>query len=160
LSITQEADTAFGRVDRILQQAVLRQFLKFAVVGFFSTAIDYGIYGLLIHRGFPWLGANAIGFSLAVVNGFVWNRLWTFKGEQHRRRAELQWVMFVLVNLVGLGISTILLTVMFHLLQRWGCPAPLVPWLGKAAALPPQTLWNFLANRYWTFATAEPGGSG
>jgi putative flippase GtrA len=160
LSITQEADTAYGAVDRILQQAVFRQFLKFVIVGFVSTAIHWGTYYILHHhRGLHILVANAVGFCLAVTNGFFWNRHWTFNGGRHRRRAELQSVMFVLVNLVGLGISTALVALMFHLLSHWGYPERIASMVGQPVALPVITLWNFFANRHWTFAAAEPGGS-
>jgi putative flippase GtrA len=158
VSLTQEAETAFGPVDRILRQAVVRQFIKFAVIGFVSTAIHWIVYGVLVHRGMHRQLAYAIGFGLAVTNGFFGNRLWTFRGE-HRRAQHSQYLMFVLVNLVGLGIGSAIVELTFHLFRRWGYPASLAQMAGLPISTPAITIWNFLANRYWTFAATDPGTS-
>jgi putative flippase GtrA len=107
--------------------------------------------GWLTHRDFYMLLANSIGFCLAVTNGFIWNRLWTFKGA-HRRGTKTQYVLFVLVNIVGLAISGGILFLMVGLLQRLGCAELLARKLGQPIALPAVALWNFTANKYWTFA--------
>jgi putative flippase GtrA len=152
---------------------ILRQFIKFCLVGATSFAIHFGTYLYLLQQDAPaWIAqmrmsagltpqdvymllANSVGFSLAVTNGFIWNRLWTFRGA-HVRGTRTQYVLFVLVNIVGLAISGGILFLMVGLLRQWGYPEMLARKLGQPIALPAVALWNFTANRYWTFA-APPG---
>jgi len=63
---------------------VFAQFGKFAAVGLSSTAIDFGVLNILsmttgITAGFILGGVNVPGFSVAVLNGYFWNKFWTFK---------------------------------------------------------------------------------
>src|SRR5437764_15459380 len=115
-------------VETVAQRHAVRQFLKFCAVGGMSTVIDFGVFALLdrvVHLpehflrllagNAAWhafaerhhvgiLIAATISFSLAVTNGFYFNRRWTFAhvvGGDPRR----QYVQFVLVNIVGLLLN-------------------------------------------------------
>jgi putative flippase GtrA len=155
---------------RIIRLRALRQFIKFCLVGATSTAIQLGIFRILVGLGEPawvhqialphWLTptifyilvANCMAFCLAVTNGFIWNRIWTFKG-QHSRDARTQYLLFVLVNIVGLIISSAILFVMVRLLHGgMGYSRISAGMIGQLVALPAVAVWNFTANKYWTFA--------
>jgi putative flippase GtrA len=142
-------------VDRILRQAIVRQFLRFAAVGFFSTAIHWGVYWFLTTRGLSLQVAYTIGFVLAVTNGFIGNLLWAFKGKHHRA-AHTQYLSFVLIQVVGLGIGNAIMTATFHILQHAGYSVQVARYVGLPISTPAITLWGFFANRHWTFAAAEP----
>lgn len=63
--------------------AVIPQFAKFVAVGFLNTAIDFGVLNLLsrlsgITAGFIIGGINLPGFLVAVLNSYLWNKLWVF----------------------------------------------------------------------------------
>ena len=99
-------------MDKSAQKAELQKFVKFCVVGASSFTIDTGIAYLLIftaHQNFYL--SKTISFTLAVTNGFIWNRRWTFQEEKHNRKQSHQYGMFFAVNVVGyflnLTISTI-----------------------------------------------------
>lgn len=70
-------------------QSVVRQFLKFAVVGGIGAVVDFGTYNLLT-RGFEWvdvytvlgyqvIAANLVSVLLAISSNFLLNRYWTFR---------------------------------------------------------------------------------
>ena len=99
--------------------------------------------------GWPLVAANTLSFSLAVLNNFTWNRLWTFPESRSRRKRQ-QLPQFVLVNVVGLVINTLILLGMQSFLSQYISD----PWdynLAKAVAIGVVLFWNFGVNRMWTY---------
>ena len=148
----------------LTQKRGFRQLIKFAIVGASSTVINLAVLYVmlrLVHG--HWYDRYidvTIAFLMSVVNGYHWNRRWTFKAAQ-AKAVHTQFTQFLLVNTVGLGLDLLviwLLSVPFehqiHLLQAaW--PAPKVERVAVIAAQLVATgvtvFWNFFANRLWTF---------
>lgn len=130
----------------------LNQFVRFLVVGLGNTAVSFISYRLLLAVSTPYLIAAFLGFSVGALNGYVFNRRWTFAAADTTRAR----VLYVAVQAIG-AISTSLLVLLFHRGAE----------LGKVAAylvaIPPVTVCMFVANRVWTFAerpdrsAARPG---
>ena len=131
-----------------------KQFAKFCLIGASSAVLDIGISRLLIERfGMHWRMAGTLSFAVAVTNGYLWNSLWTFRGMGAARR-HTQYLKFVAVNLVGFGLNIVIMTLMFLLLTGHVSGNPPLPiWaMGKGTAIVLVAIWNFLANKRWTFA--------
>jgi putative flippase GtrA len=131
----------------------LERFLKFMVVGTIGFVVDFGTLNLLVQLvHFPLLLANTISFSLAVLSNFTWNRLWTYP-DSRSKPIRSQLVQFTIVNVVGLGINTLVLWALTPLFTD------LVGDLGyniaKAIATIIVLFWNFFVNRYWTYSDVE-----
>ena len=99
---------------------ILKQLLKFAMVGVTSFLIDLGIY-LALTRSFDffaeyYLLANALSFMTAVGWSFVINKLWTFR-VYGRSNLGGQYVRFVSVYAIGLLLTSLLLFVFVSLLK-------------------------------------------
>ena len=64
----------------LLRRTGTRQLVKFCFVGASSTLIDKGTLWLLLSvtPRTPWWISASMSFCLAVTNGFVWSRRWTF----------------------------------------------------------------------------------
>lgn len=135
------------------------RFFRFAIVGTIGAVVDFGVFNLLIRLGLPSIFSSIISFILAVINNFVWNRYWTYPDSRSKPLSN-QMVQFILVSVVGLGIRAVL----FALLEKrlialfgiWNINLPLSPeFLGHNTTLTLAILivllWNFLANRYWTY---------
>jgi len=126
------------------------RFIKFAIVGTSGAVVDFGVLNLLhLVFGFSKFWANTCSFTLAVINNFTWNRLWTFP-ESRERPLRSQLAQFALVNVAGLAINQ----VVFLSLDRY----VFEPWLGplgynvaKAIAIIVVLFWNFGVNRIWTY---------
>ena len=136
------------------------RFLKFALVGTFGAAIDFGVMNLLSHfANMRLVYAGTISFTCAVISNFIWNRIWTYP-ESRSRPLLSQLGMFFLVNLAGIIIRIPIL----HYLE----PPLLRPFEGLlhispnsaefyaknltlATAVGIVMLWNFFVNRYWTY---------
>jgi len=133
-----------------------RRFVKFCIVGASSTAVQ-----VLTLRLILWVlgrqtdailqAGNLAGVCLAILNGFYWNRRWTFR-KGHTAGAALQFRRFIAVNLVGLTLNAAL----FHVFQvRLGlfefAGTTLQPHANQLLAIAFVVFWNFTANTRWTF---------
>jgi putative flippase GtrA len=140
------------------------RFLRFAVVGLVGAVIDFGVFNLeigIFH--IPSTIAAAVSFILAVISNFVLNRFWTYPDSRTKQLTH-QITQFSIVSLVGLGIRTLFFTWMepplINLFENSSFHISLTPsFLGHnitlAVSIGVVMLWNFFANRYWTYADVE-----
>lgn len=139
----------------LLKRPGIQQFVKFCVIGFTSMVIDVSIAKKLTYgMGFHWVLAQTISFAVAVTNGFIWNSLWTFRGLGSGKRHE-QYVRFVGVNIVGLLLNVAIMKGIFLFftgkLINQGNPDETHWNIAKGVAVVLVALWNFFANKHWTF---------
>ena len=136
-----------------------KRFLKFAIVGISGSVVDFGIFNLLLSlAGLSSTISQAISFTLAVINNFIWNRLWTYP-ETRQSGALKPFIQFGLVNVIGLGIRTGLFLVIEPqmiklsslILPNFSQPETVGHNLTLALVILIVMLWNYFANRYWTF---------
>ena len=131
--------------------------LKFGLVGIMNSAIDYGIFQLLvflfhIHSPFGLILANTASSSLAVINSFFWNKKWTFQDRNDKYMK--QFIAFILVNAFSISMSDIVVVFLNHI-------APLYIMIGvykiksiyitKFGAILVTMVCNFIAYRIWVF---------
>ena len=136
-----------------------RRFLRFAVVGVSGSVVDFGVFNILatlLHLSSTL--SQAISFTLGVLNNFTWNRLWTYP-ETRKNSVWKQLSQFGLVNVVGLGIRTLLFTLIekpiiglaAKYIPKFLTPTIVGHNLSLAVVILVVMLWNYFANRYWTF---------
>lgn len=146
---------------RLAQRKGIRQLVKFAIVGASSTVINLTVLYLMLRllHGHRYI-STSVAFLVSVVNGYVWNRRWTFKAAQ-AKAVHTQFAQFFLVNLVGWGLDLLIIWLasvplerQLHLMQATWPPLK----IERVAVLASQLLataliifWNFFANRHWTF---------
>jgi len=136
-----------------------RRFLRFALVGISGSVVDFGVFNLLstVLLVSPTL-SQAVSFTLGVLNNFTWNRLWTYP-ETRQISALKQLGQFATVNVFGLAIRTLLFSLIEQPiinLAAKSIPHFLTPTivghnLSLATVIVIVMLWNYFANRYWTF---------
>lgn len=164
------------KLSPLTQHQGLRQFVKFGIVGLSSTVINFVVFNVLYRKlHLQLVPALTAAFILSVINGFYWNRKWTFK-QARSGSASSQGVKFLIVNIVGwiLNTSIVVLVIAHFTSSRHGgifgdpdhfkqIVAAVVAGQGKtqygfwlvngalAAATCVVVFWNFFANRLWTF---------
>ncbi|MDW3197570.1 MAG: GtrA family protein [Cytophagales bacterium] len=122
---------------------LLFKLLKFGLVGLSGMAIDFGAtYLLKEHAKLHKYIANGVGFSLAATNNFYWNKVWTF--EDTNVEVTQQYLSFVIVSLIGLGINTLVLIVLEKRME-------VNFYFAKIVAIMVVVLWNFTMNYLFTF---------
>lgn len=137
------------------------RFLKFAFVGVTGTIVDFGIMNLMsLVFGLPLVWAQAISFTIAVFNNFLWNRFWTYP-DSRSKAAHHQLLQFILINVVGIAIRTPLIPwldkIILNLLKGMALNLPITndvisQNLALAIVVGIVMLWNYFANRYWTYS--------
>jgi putative flippase GtrA len=139
----------------LLARTGVRQFVKFCIIGFTSMILDVGIsYGLTYGIHWNWKWARILSFGVAVTNGFIWNSLWTFRGLGSGGKHQ-QYAKFVAVNIVGLLLNLAIMKAVFLVvtgrLINQGNPDPFHWKIAMALAVVCVSLWNFFANKHYTF---------
>lgn len=122
--------------------SVVKQFVRFGIVGISNTAISLGIYYLLVYLGSNYIIANTVGFIVSVLNAYYWNNRVVFKKE------NLRDVKALVKTFTSYGftfvLSTFLLFVMINCLHVSQLIAPVI---NLIITIP----LNFLLNKFWAF---------
>ncbi|MDM4761502.1 GtrA family protein [Galbitalea sp. SE-J8] len=128
---------------------------RFLIAGAVSTAIEVASFNLFLWLGWPLLAAKVTASLIALVNSYLSNREWTFRGRPRRRR----WVevgLFVVTNGVctGLGAAIVWLgaVIIEHLTGR--APAPLAINLVNLIGIAAVVLVRFGAYHWGVFRDA------
>ncbi len=137
----------------------LLQFIKFCTVGASSAVIDAGLFFVLLKLHIAWMLARTCSFTIAVINGFIWNRRWTFKVHS-RESSQSQFVKFFSINVIGLALNLAIMKFMYFI-QLGHAPTAHEHDLRQTAiaflvAITIVSVWNFLGSKFWSFKSAAP----
>jgi len=125
--------------------------IRFGIIGGLSTAIDFAILNVLvIFFSFNVYFAATISFILAVSNSFYWNKKWTFNGFLKNKSTSNLYLGYFLVNLVGLGLNTLILFTLIQGFSLWYNFA-------KIFAAIIVFFWNYFASKRWVFNPSSSG---
>lgn len=137
----------------------LIRFIKFGTVGAIGSVVDFGVFNFLtIAFNVSSIVSSIISFSLAVINNFVLNRIWTYP-ETKDKPIYRQLIQFAIVSCLGLAIRVPLFAWLEKILIQFAentIPNVLTPTilghnLSLAVVIGVVMLWNFFINRLWTF---------
>jgi len=142
-TVTTGRDLPRGRVDAALRsRANWEQLVKFCVVGASGYVVNLGVYTLLLEAtGLHYVPAAIGSFVVAVTNNYVWNRVWTFRGQ--RGHVVYQGLRFLVVSTIALAANLVVL----HALVQAG----LGEVVSQALAIMLVTPVNFVGNKLWSF---------
>ena len=160
----------------------VERFIKFAFIGLLGFVIDFGVLFILQSSVLPAADeqnmelplnvalATTISFTLAVSSNFTWNRLWTYP-DSRTYSVRRQLTQFAIVSVIGWIGRTFWITSSFAFIGLWSTAAiqgilssynPVLQDELKLGTMIAQfigvivvMIWNFFANRYWTFNDVE-----
>ena len=148
----------------------LERFIKFLLVGTLGFVVDFGTFNTLLFLLKPPDGSplillcSTIAFTAAVISNFIWNRYWTYP-DSRSKSLRGQMAQFIGVNVVGLGIRSVILAELQPLM--YGAVGSLFTnmaddllvnmssSLALAVAVIVVLFWNFFVNRYWTYSDVK-----
>jgi len=155
-----------------------QRFTKFLVVGVTGFIVDFGIFNLLLRAlNFPPVLAQAISFTSAAINNFVWNRYWTYPDSRSKPILR-QFGLFFVLSVIGLLIRTPIFALfsgpMVALVETMqsGVFAGVINFvtgtlhisieqlglnLALAVAVLVVLFWNFFSNRFITYSDVKFG---
>jgi putative flippase GtrA len=120
----------------------LVQFRKFVLVGGVATATQYAVLvGMVRILGANPVFASSCGYVISALLNYYLNHRLTFRSAQSHRRALPR---FAVIAAVGLLINS---TLVWALSERGRLPYLAAQIIATAVVL----VWNFTANRKWTF---------
>lgn len=134
-------------LENLLQNKNIRQFVKFAFVGFLSFIVDWGVYFVLTRYALLfYLAAKALSFVAAATNSYIFNRRWTFRSSD--KKIVQEFTKFFIISLIGLGLNTLIMYLAVHYLK-------INDLVAVAVATGIVLFWNFFANKFWTFKVSD-----
>ena len=122
---------------------LLMKILRFGMVGFSGMILDFSTTWLCKEklRMNKYL-SNTLGFSLAAVNNFFLNYIWTFQSSDKNIQADF--IKFMLFAIAGLALNNLILFLFHEKLHIRFYPA-------KALAIVCVFVWNFTTNYFFNF---------
>ena len=136
--------------------AVFYQIVKFLEIGVLNTFVDMGILNLLVSMSGVTSGIslgffNTISFSLAVINSYFWNKLWTFSKE-NSANAGKEFISFIIVSAIGWAINTSIVVLgTTYLAANNSFSAGAWVNIMKLAATFVAMAWNFIGYKFIVF---------
>lgn len=124
-----------GRADII-------KFIKFAATGLLNTAVDAGVFALLLALGTGTYLAQTVSYGCGMLSSYLINRSWTFGSREGVFSSAA--VRFITANL---GLLVFSLGVLYLVEGTLGLPV----FIAKAAAICCTVGLGFMINRLWVF---------
>jgi putative flippase GtrA len=125
---------------------VLMEFLRFGVVGTIGFVVDTVVLYAGLALGLGLYGGRAVSYLAAASTTWALNRLWTFRGRGDGP-AHRQWVLFLVVNLVGFAMNYGTYAALIALVPMVAAH----PVLGVAAGAIAGMFGNFVLSRQLVF---------
>lgn len=130
---------------QFIDKALIWKFIKFGIVGLSGVVVDFAFtYICKEWIKIPKYIANAIGFTIAAISNYIFNRIWTF--HSHNPEITIEFIKFFVISLIGLAINTIILWILVSKFNRRF-------YISKLFAIGVVMIWNFIANLIYTFAS-------
>ena len=120
---------------------IRKQFLRFTLVGFQSTLINYLFYILIYNLFSNLLMASLVGYISGIFNSFIFGKKWVFRSLEATQKITI--IKFVIVYLVGCLIMTLII----NLLSKLGFEYRLAWLFGITYSI----FNNFLGSKYFVF---------
>lgn len=151
-----------------MKKESIKQALKFSLVGVFNTAVDYGVFYVMlsifnVDKSISQIFATAV----AMCGSYIINKYWTFK--ERGKQNTVQIVKFIVTNIISM-CATIIFMNIFHdalhihewtnsILGIMGMSYRLKGDIGvmfcKIVASCISLVINFLGNKFWVFKSRK-----
>ena len=133
-----------------MTKTIIKQFVKFGIVGLSNTLIGYGVYFICIYIGLHYLIANFFGFFVGVLNAYYWSDRFVFKKEDGEYRSVIESLIktYLAYGSTGLLLSSILLYFYIDKLH-------ISEYIAQLFVLVVTIPLNFIINKYWSFKSKK-----
>lgn len=113
--------SVFKKVD-FLRASLARKEFRYIVSGISSEAIEYSSFFLLLWTTRMLVFSNSVSFLLGIASGFIFHKLWSFKGDQ-KFKTSAQVIGYSLVATTNFALTNILVGIfvgVFRMPPGWG----------------------------------------
>ncbi len=103
-------------MSKILDNRLVKQILKFGVVGVVAFLIDYGLlYILTEFIGIYYLISAIISFTVSVIVNYIMSIKWVF--DVNKKQGVKEFIIFIILSIIGLIINEIIMYMMVNLVN-------------------------------------------
>ena len=112
-------------INKIKENKLLVQIIKFVIVGGIATVIDFAVF-FVLHDVFkvPTLPSNIISFSVSVVYNYIASVKWVF--DVKKDDPKKQFIIFMILSIIGLLLNTLIVYVTIDILHWWSLLAKVI----------------------------------
>jgi len=135
---------------------LLDRYARFCIVGGTGLVVDMGMIWLLASPhilGWNLSLSKVIAAEVAIINNFVWNDVWTFRGlagsGNIRPERMARFGKFNLICVAGIGLSVLLLNVQVYWLK-------MNVYLANFISVVLVSVWNFVLNLKFGWNASAP----
>lgn len=101
---------------KILEQKIIKQILKFGVVGGLAFVIDYALLYLLTEfLNIHYLVSSIISFSVSVIFNYILSIKWVF--DVNKKQDVKEFIIFIVLSIIGLVINSLIMYIMVDLMN-------------------------------------------
>jgi putative flippase GtrA len=143
---TPAAGSLPGLLREVRRGSHWAQLMRFATVGASGYFVNLAVYWLALNAKVEYRAAATAAFAVALVNNFLWNRVWTFRDSPGRMGGQA--FRFVIVSTAAFVLALAVLSVLVR-------DAGISKLVAQAAAIVAVTPVSFLANKLWSFRTSR-----
>jgi putative flippase GtrA len=121
----------------------LRKLFRFAAVGGLNTLVTLSVF-YLVHNIFHanYLIASVAGYTLGIINSYIWNKVWTF--ESSSKSIGFEFSKFIALNLTGFLLNVILMWIFVEVLK-------IIPLVAQVLTIGIIFFLNFFGSLFWVF---------
>ncbi len=131
------------QITSLWEKGSFKQIIRFVITGALSAGLEFFVYTYLInHFQIYYQYSNVLAFVAANVLNYTLSRHWVF--EKGRHSVSVEFMAFVLVALIGLGLNIFLLWILIGHLQ-------IDYRLAKVFAIFVVVAWNFFSKKTLVF---------
>ena len=119
---------------KILNYFLKFEFVRFGIVGFTNTVLDYGVMNCLmlilkVNQGIGFSLIKLISITLAVIESYYLNKYWTFKVKKTNNQ---QFTQFVTLSIITIGVNVLIAS---YLVDKIKLPINAYLWANIASFL-------------------------
>lgn len=127
-------------IEKIKNNKLMMQILKFGVVGGIATVIDYVIF-FILHEilGINTIISNTCSFTVSVIYNYIASVKWVFDVDESKNE-KTQFILFIVFSIIGLGLNTIIVYVCTDIIKLYSM-------IGKVTATAVVMVFNFITRK-------------
>lgn len=125
---------------------IIKQILKFGIVGFTAFLIDYFLFeSLTTFLKVPWFFSSIISFVVSLIINYILSIKWVFEVKKKQTIKEVS--LFVMLSIIGLLINQLVLYLMIDVKLIKFIPKQYLLFVSKIAATTVVMIWNFITRK-------------
>ena len=136
---------------------VVRELMKFGVVGSVALVVDVGLFNLMLHVTDKPLTSKVVSTVAATTVAYAGNRTWTFR-RRSRSSVRREYTLFFLLNGVGMVIALTCLAISHYVLDFTSRLSDNIA--ANVVGLALGTIFRFWSYRRWVFPELLPEAAG